>query len=322
MAGALAWRVLGAGPEPGSAALMVLTNVRLPEVLLAAAVGCGLAVSGGIFQVTLRNPLADPLLLGVASGASLAASIAIGLGATGGLVPAIAATAGAGATLAFVFAVAGRRGRFDPATMVLAGVVASTFYSAITLFLLAVTPSRTLSQILQWTMGGFADVGFGKVRWAGPALVALAALGAAGARPLNMLALGDDSARSSGLAVGPTRAILYAIGAALTGVAVAAAGVVGFVGLVVPHLARVLVGPDQRVALPASAILGAAMCVGADAVARVAIPLSQTGWAWMHGIAPHTTPVELPVGVVTALFGAPFFILLLMRRQARGQGVL
>ena len=235
MASALLWRLTGVGAEPGASQLLVLFDVRLPEVLLAAVVGCGLAVSGGIFQVTLRNPLADPLLLGVAAGASLAASIAIGLGATGGLVPAIAATAGAGATLAFVFAVAGRRGRFDPATMVLAGGVASTFYSAITLFLLAVTPSRTISQILQWTMGGFADVGFAKVRWAAPALIALASMGVAGARPLNLLALGDESARSSGLAV-------------------AAAGVVGFVGLVVPHLARFLVGPDQRVALPASAL--------------------------------------------------------------------
>ncbi|HVO31248.1 MAG TPA: iron ABC transporter permease, partial [bacterium] len=278
-----------------------------------------LSVAGGIFQVTLRNPLADPLLLGVAAGASLAASIAIGLGASGAAVPAIAATAGAGLTLVFVFGIAGRRGRFDPGTMVLAGVVASTFYSAITLFLLAVTPSRTTSQILQWTMGGFADPGFGKVRWAGPVLLALAAAAATGARPLNLLALGDDSARSSGLAVAPARALLYAIAAALTGVSVAAAGVIGFVGLVVPHLARMIVGPDQRVSLPASALLGAALCVGADAVARVAVPLAQTLWSLLHGAPVQSASMELPVGVVTALFGAPFFIALLVRRQARGE---
>jgi iron complex transport system permease protein len=310
----LLWRMQGGTPEPAAAQLIILWRIRLPEILLAAVIGAALSVSGSVFQTTLRNPLADPLLLGVASGASLAASIAIGLGATGGLVPSIAATAGSGLTLVFVFAVAGRRGKFDPGTMVLAGVIASTLYSAITLFLLAVTPSQTISQILHWTMGGFADVGFEKVRWAGPALIVIVVASFAGARPLNLLLLGDDAAASAGLAVAPVRAALYALGALLTGISVAAAGVVGFVGLVVPHLSRLLFGADQRIALPASALLGAILCVVADAIARLAVPLAQTLWAWIHSMPPHVSPVELPVGVVTALFGAPFFLWLLSRR--------
>ena len=147
--GVLRWKLLGLGEKPLDAQIYIVWQLRFPEVLLAAAVGAALAVSGAVFQTTLRNPLADPLLLGVAAGASLAASIAIGLGASAGVVPAVAATAGAGGTLLFVFAVAGRQGRFDPGTMVLAGVVASTFYSAITLFLLAVSPNNSIAQILQ-----------------------------------------------------------------------------------------------------------------------------------------------------------------------------
>ena len=312
----LRWKLAGAGSEPSASQVYVVWSLRLPEVLLAATVGGALAVSGAVFQTTLRNPLADPLLLGVAAGASLAASIAIGLGASDGVVPAVAATAGAGGTLVFVFAVAGRRGRFEPATMVLAGVVASTFYSAITLFLLAVSPSPSIGRILQWTMGSFADPGFAKLAWAGPVLLVLSAATLLGARPLNLFVLGDEAARSAGLAVGPARLALYAAGAALTGVSVASAGVVGFVGLVVPHLARGLFGHDHRVALPASALLGAAMCVLADALARVAVPAAQLAWAWLQSRPPHVSPAELPVGVVTALFGAPFFMALLMRRGA------
>lgn len=312
----LRWELLGAGVEPSAGQLYVVWSLRLPEALLAASVGAALAVSGAVFQTTLRNPLADPLLLGVAAGASLAASIAIGLGASGGVVPAAAATAGAGGTLVFVFAVAGRRGRFEPATMVLAGVVASTFYSAITLFLLAVSPGRSVGRILQWTMGSFADPGFAKLTWAGPALAILCVASFLGARPLNLFVLGDDAARSAGLAVGPVRVVLYAAGAALTGVSVASAGVVGFVGLVVPHLARGLFGPDHRVALPASALLGASLCVLADAVARVSVPAAQLAWAWLTGGPARVSPAELPVGVVTALFGAPFFMALLLRRRA------
>lgn len=313
--GVLRWKLLGGGAEPSASQVYVVWSLRFPEVLLAAAVGAALAVSGAVFQTTLRNPLADPLLLGVAAGASLAASIAIGLGASGAIVPAVAATAGAGGTLLFVFAVAGRRGRFNPATMVLAGVVASTFYSAITLFLLAVSPNNSIGRILQWTMGSFADPGFAKLAWAGPALTVLCVASFAGARPLNLFVLGDDAARSAGLAVGPARVLLYAAGASLTGVSVAAAGVVGFVGLVVPHLARGLFGHDHRISLPASALLGASMCVLADALARTAVPAAQLFWAWTRGAPPQVSPAELPVGVVTALFGAPFFMVLLMRRR-------
>lgn len=312
----LAWKLFDAGPEPTRGQLFIVWELRLPQALLAAVVGASLAVSGAVFQTTLRNPLADPLLLGVAAGASLAASIAIGLGASEGVVPAIAATAGAAGTLLFVFAVAGRRGRFDPATMVLAGVVASTFYSAVTLFLLAMSPTQSIARILQWTMGSFADPGFGKLAWTGPVLAVLCAASFLGARPLNLFVLGDEAARSAGLAVGPARILLYAIGAALTGVSVAAAGVVGFVGLVVPHLARGLFGHDHRIALPASALLGASMCVLADALARVAVPATQIAWSWMFGEGAEVSPAELPVGVVTALFGAPFFMVLLLRRRS------
>lgn len=313
--GVVRWKLMGIGVEPSAGQLYVVWSLRFPEVLLAAFVGASLAVSGAVFQSTLRNPLADPLLLGVAAGASLAASIAIGLGASEGVVPAIAATAGAGGTLLFVFAVAGRRGRFDPSTMVLAGVVASTLYSAITLFLLSVSPNNSIGRILQWTMGSFADPGFSKLTWAGPILAVLCGLSLLGARPLNLFVMGDDAARSAGLAVGPARLVLYALGASLTGVSVATAGVVGFVGLVVPHLARGLFGQDHRISLPASALLGASMCVLADALARVAVPVAQIAWAWGNGEPARVSPAEMPVGVVTALFGAPFFMVLLMRRK-------
>lgn len=313
--GVLRWKLFGAGLEPTPGQLYVVWSLRLPEVALAAVVGASLAVSGAVFQSTLRNPLADPLLLGVAAGASLAASIAIGLGASEGVVPAVAATAGAGGTLLFVFAVAGRRGRFEPSTMVLAGVVASTLYSAITLFLLSMSPNNSIGRILQWTMGSFADPGFAKLAWAGPILGVLCILSFLGARPLNLFVMGDDAARSAGLSVGAARLLLYTLGAALTGVSVATAGVIGFVGLVVPHLARGLFGQDHRVSLPASALLGAVMCVLADALARVAVPVAQIAWAAVHGTPAGISPAEMPVGVVTALFGAPFFMALLIRRR-------
>ncbi len=291
------------GRSTGAAADIVLA-VRLPRVCLAAGVGAALAVAGVVFQALLRNPLADPYVLGVSGGAALGGILVMTLGASLGLgygaVPP-AAFAGALGALLLLLAVAGPAGRLSATSLLLIGVVFNAFASAAIVFLASLAGLAEGAQVFLWLIGSLADARPGLVGW----VVAFVAAGLLAvipfARALDLLALGEESASLLGIDAARARRWLLLASSLLVGAAVSVAGLVGFVGLVVPHALRLVLGPDHRLLVPASALAGAAFLVVCDTLAR-----SLLGGR------------ELPVGALTALAGGPFFLLLLRRTQARG----
>ncbi len=295
------WAAL-TGRSSGAAADIVLA-VRLPRVGLAAGVGAALAVAGVVFQALLRNPLADPFVLGVSGGAALGGIAVLTLGGALGLGYAFvppAAFAGALGALLLLLAVAGPAGRLSATSLLLIGVVFNAFASAAIVFLASLAGLAEGAQVFLWLIGSLAD--------ARPALVgSLLALVAGGllavlpfARALDLLALGEESATLLGIDALRARRWLLLASSLLVGAAVSVAGLVGFVGLVVPHALRLVLGPDHRLLVPASALAGAAFLVLCDTLARTVLGGR-----------------ELPVGALTALAGGPFFLFLLRRGQAR-----
>ena len=289
--------VLSALLHGNAADASIVRDLRLPRVLLAFGVGGSLAVAGAALQAMLRNPLAEPWLLGLSGGAALGAVLAVVIGLPAGWSVAACATIGALAAMGLVYrisVVAGRR--LDPRILLLAGVVVGAFTAAVTSALLVVTDPFTFHSATVWLFGGFGRSSW-DLAWhfAAVALVPLTLLWWL-ARSLDLLALGDDSAATLGLDVERTRRLVIVSTSLLTAASVAAAGVIGFVGLVVPHALRGLVGPLHRSLLPAVFIAGGAFTVLADTVARTIL-----------------RPAELPVGVVTALIGVPIFAMLLRR---------
>lgn len=277
----------------------ILLEVRLSRVALAALVGGGLSAAGVVFQGLLLNPLADPYTVGVSSGAALGASLAI-LGGLGGytawglgLLPA-AAFAGALLALAAVQLLSSSRGLTGSSTLILAGVVVSTTLQA-GISLLKSLHEDSVSSIVFWIMGSFSGRGWGHVAFCAPYVAAGLAVALWLARDLDLLALGDQSARQLGVEAASVRRWLLVSASILTGACVAVSGVIGFVGLVVPHLLRLVVGPSHRRLLVCSFLAGALLLSLADAFARTLLPGGE----------------ELPVGVVTALLGGPFFCYLL-----------
>ena len=275
----------------------ILMTVRLPRIALGALVGLALSVAGAAFQGMLMNPLADPYLIGVSSGAALGASVAIVLHvslAAGFGIPAAAFIA-ALVTMVIVYRLARVRGKIGMESFILAGVVVGSFMWALVTVVM-VLAGRELSDVVLWLMGNLFVEG-----WR-PVVLVLAAtgVGAVGlyafARELNLLALGEESAQQLGVDVERLKRYVIVFGSLLTAAAVSFSGIIGFVGLVMPHVARRLVGPDHRVLLPAAGLIGASFLILADTVARTAGP-------W-----------EVPVGVVTSLLGAPFFLYLLRTR--------
>lgn len=282
----------------------IVWHVRAPRVLLAFLAGASLAVAGAVLQAVVRNPLADPYVLGVSSGASLAAvfilttgaTTGIGLGATIGVSG--AAFAGAILTLAAVLLLGRHRGTLQPARLLLAGVALSYLLQAGTTYLQLRVSSNQLAAVLFWLLGTVAGADWDKLLL--PLLLVVASLAwlMGQARQLNALHLGDDAAISLGVNVHRLRTTLLAVAAALTAAVIAVAGGVGFVGLIAPHAVRLLIGADHRRLLPASALTGGLFLVLADLIGRVAV-----------------APLELPLGVVTAVAGVPFFLMLLRRRD-------
>jgi len=290
---------LGGRGAPGTRA--IVWQLRLPRVALGFLVGGVLAVAGASLQALVRNPLADPYLLGLSGGAGLGAVLAIALGLTAPWAVPLAAFVGSLATITLVYRL-GRAagGALDSRVLLLAGVVVGAFAGALVSGILALSESAQTRSALLWLMGGLGGVG-----WAGVA--ALAAYSVPGlvvlareARALDLLTLGEEPARHLGADVARTKRRVYAAASLLTAAAVAASGIIGFVGLAVPHAIRMLRGQDHRELLPASFVLGGAFLVLADAGARTLF-----------------APLELPVGVITALVGVPLFAVLL-RRSARG----
>ncbi|MFF2963860.1 FecCD family ABC transporter permease [Streptomyces sp. NPDC057963] len=294
-------RMSGRAARPGTQDLIVW-QLRVPRALLAALVGAGLGVVGTAVQALVRNPLADPYLLGISNGASLGAVAAIVLGAgTGGLIGlgvSGAAFAGALVSFALVWTIARRGGGFSPLRLVLAGVAIGQFLSGFTSFLvLQAGDEQQTRGVLFWLMGSL-----GGAQWRSLAVpAAVVVLGLAvlqgRARALNALLMGDETAAALGVDVVRLRREMFVVTSVLTGVLVSVSGAIGFVGLLVPHLCRLVVGGDHRRLLPVSALTGAVLLVVVDTVCRTALP-----------------DQELPVGVVTALLGAPALLFLLNRR--------
>ena len=288
---------LGVGESPLSALRDgIVWQLRLPRTLTAAAVGAGLALSGAVMQAITRNPLADPYLLGLSAGASLGAVIVLVLGATLLLAP--AAFVGALAALLATLLIARASGPLSPARTVLAGVAVSAFAAAVTSFVIYWTATGdSYREILAWLLGSLAGARWPAVAIAVGATVVVGIPLVFSGRTLDAFAFGDTAAAALGVNVDRTRWMLLISTALLTGAMVSVSGSIGFVGLVLPHAIRLLVGSANRLVLPLSALLGAVVLVWADTAARTVFD-----------------PRELPVGIVTAIVGAPLFVLLLLRR--------
>jgi iron complex transport system permease protein len=274
----------------------IFVKFRLPRILLACLVGAALACSGVVFQALLRNPLADPYILGISSGAGLGAMIAVvaGLNWTlwGRSPIAVFAFAGASGTVWLVWFVGRLTGKFHVTGLLLAGVVVNAFFSAVIMFITSIAQADRVHATIFWLMGNMTEEDF-LTLWVGAGIVVGGMLALFFISPqLNALSLGADDAMSMGVNVKRTRAVAFGIAAAITAVAVSLSGLIGFVGLVVPHAVRLVFGPDHRQLLPLSGIVGAIFLVVADTLARVII---------------------LPVGVVTAIVGGPFFLVLLVK---------
>ena len=296
--------LFGEPPAPGTPDLIVW-QLRVPRALLAIVVGAGLGLVGTAVQALVRNPLADPYLLGISSGASLGAVAVIVLGATaGGLLELglpLAAFLGALLSFGLVWTLARRGGGFSPLRLVLAGVAIGQFLSGITSYLVLQTDDEQQTRgVLFWLMGSLSGAQWRLLAVPAAAVAAGGLLLAAGARALNALLMGDETAAALGIGVTRLRRELFVVTSVLTGVLVAVSGAIGFVGLMVPHVCRLVVGGDHRRLLPISALAGALLLLVVDIVARTALDTQ-----------------ELPVGVVTALVGAPTLLYLLDRRLER-----
>ncbi len=282
----------------------VLHAIRLPRVVLGALVGSALAVSGAAMQGLFRNPLADPGLLGISSGASLAAtaSIVIGFHALGNFSLPIAAFFGSLITTTLIYMLAQDRGRVNVTTMLLAGIAINALCGAITGLFVYMASDDELRTITFWQMGSLGSATWRMVGAAAPFLLACSLIMPFMANALNALLLGEQNARHLGIPVDAVKWLIIIVVAFGVGAGVAVSGMIGFVGLVVPHLIRLWLGPNHRALIPAAALLGAILLINADLIARTIV-----------------TPAELPIGIVTALVGAPFFLYLLLQGRKTGR---
>ena len=286
----------------------IVREIRLPRLVLGGIVGFALALAGTVMQGFFRNPMADPSIIGVSTGAAVGAVAYIVFGAAltsavGGILPQIVAGwglpafafVGAVVTAFGVYLIASEGGRTPVATLLLAGVAIQTFLGAVISYML-LHAGDGLEGAVHWLMGHLQYSSWWRVRVALPVVAVFFVLLLAYARDLNVLLLGEDDARTLGIEVERTKRVLLAASSIVTAAAVAVSGVIGFVGLIVPHAMRLVVGPDHRILLPTSALAGAVFLVATDTVARMG-------------------PAEMPVGIITAALGAPFFLYLLTKRE-------
>lgn len=284
------------GADLHSEASIIVRQIRLPRVILAALVGAALAVSGTVLQALLRNPLADPYVLGISSGAALGAIVALWVGGRLAAASPLLAFVGALVTIAWVYLLGSRGGRLASYTLLLAGVITASFLSAIILFILTLLSTRDVRGIAFWLMGDLSVVTDVQLRILGPAVGLAVGAIYFFAKDLNVLLLGEQEASHLGVNVARVEALTFLLASFLTGMAVSVSGAIGYLGLLVPHLGRMIVGSDHRTLLPTAALGGAIVLVISDTLARTIV-----------------SPAELPVGAVTAVAGAPVFIYLLRR---------
>lgn len=286
---------------------IIIYDIRLPRMAMGMLVGAALAVAGAIMQGLFRNPLADPGLIGVSAGSALAAVAMIVLGASflapmaswlGIYALPIAAFAGGLVSTLVLYRISTRRGQTSVATMLLAGIALAALAGALMGLLIFIADDRQLRDLTFWQLGSLAGATWVKVAAIGPIIALALAAAPFLARGLNALALGEATANHLGIPVQRFKYVAIVSVAAATGASVAVSGGIGFVGIVVPHMLRLAIGPDNRYLLPASALLGASLLLLADAVSRTIV-----------------APAELPIGIVTAAAGAPFFLWILLRKR-------
>jgi len=291
--------LLGKGDEVNR---RIILTLRLPRVIESALVGMGLSVVGAFFQGLLRNPMADPYVLGISSGAAFGATIAIimGLGIFG---LSSMAFITALLTIFFVYTVSRTGSRLSMTTMLLAGIAISAFMSAIISLLMLLNHDQ-FSRIVFWTMGGFGLVSWPQVIYSSPLILIGSFVMYAFSRDVNAILTGEESAEHLGVNAELVKKIILILGSLVTASCVSVGGIIGFVGLIVPHISRLIVGPDNRVLVPFSALFGASFLTFADLLARVILK-----------------PVEMPIGIITATFGGPFFLYLLVRSKQKNEGM-
>ena len=293
------WGWLEGNPASGSVAA-ILGHFRLPRILLAALVGASLSLCGVVFQGLLRNPLAEPFILGVSGGAAAGAVLAMGFGLAGIYLRSLLAFGGALGTMTLVLALARRRGRMETTALVLTGVMINAFFTALIMYVISTTTDQKLHAIMFWLYGDLGGADLEQSILLAPVVVLGGLVLFAQSRELNLLNAGEEAAASLGVAVERVKLLFFLLVSLLAGVTVSLSGLIGFVGLMVPHLTRMMLGHDHRLLLPAAGLFGASFLVLADTAARTLI-----------------SPAQLPVGVVTAALGAPFFLLLLARRGSQ-----
>ena len=282
----------------------IMMNIRLPRIILSAVIGMGLSVVGAAFQGMFKNPMADPYIVGVSSGAALGASLAIVFG--GGFVfgsflsVQFAAFAGAILTVLCVYQIARVGTRIPSVTLLLAGVAVSPMASAVISVLMIFNRDQADS-IIFWTMGSVSAARWEQVGYLLPVVLAGTMIIMIFAKDLNLMMAGDDTAHNLGVEIDKSKRILLMVSSLMIAFIVSSSGIIGFVGLIVPHAVRLLLGPDHRVLIPFSALGGAVFMIICDTIARTLL-----------------APMEIPVGAITALFGAPYFIFLLNKTKKRG----
>ena len=284
---------------------VILFNIRLPRIFLAIIVGTALAIAGAGYQALLRNPLADPYVLGVSSGAALAAILTMAYGPRLAVAVPLAAFLGALATIVTVYWLGRTDEHLSPYTLLLAGIVTASFLSALIIFVTSTLTANELRGALFWLMGDLSNPPAVPLAWLGLAVLGIGVILYAIAGDLNLLLMGEAEAAALGVDVRRTKILVYLVASLATGIAVAVSGAIGYIGLLVPHLIRLLFGGDYRLLLPATALGGAIVLVLADTLARTV-----------------AAPTELQVGAVTALVGAPLFIYLLRRPQVAASAMM
>lgn len=291
----------GVRVSPGQMLDSGIIRLRLARILLAVVAGAGLSVAGVIFQALLRNPLAEPYVLGVSSGAGLGAALAIVLGIgvlSAWTLPAMAFV-GAVGTIFLVYSLARSAGGAVPVhTLLLSGVIVSAVFGSILMFIVSACRTENLHNVIWWLLGNLQIFDWSLLRVVSIVVICGVVVSILFARDLNVMTLGEEPAAHLGLNVEYTKKLFFLVASLMTGATVAACGLIGFVGLIVPHSVRLLIGPDHRRLVPASALVGAAFLVLTDSFART------------------VAPVEIPIGVVTAFLGGPFFLFLLRRRKS------
>ena len=286
--------------SPEDPAKLILLKIRLPRIALAGVVGFSLSLGGVVFQALLRNPLADPFILGVSSGAAFGAILGIFLGFTFTLGIPSMSFAGALLTVYLVLAIGSRRMGMESSSILLTGVIINAFFTAIIMFFISTSGDSRLHAMLYWLYGDLSQSRLGPLALLTPVVALASAVLFGYSRDLNLLTAGEENAFQMGVDVEKTKRICLLTVSLMIGLTVSLSGLIGFVGLILPHLARMAFGSDHRILVPAASLGGAIFLIAADTLARTII-----------------SPSELPVGVITAFMGAPFFIFLLKTRGSQ-----